>query len=100
MVRNSRYDAYTHEYLGDYLRFQRDYNKLNLMPLYNCFSNRICDDLQLNFEQIYLKSTLQKRTYKPINMRDTSTGEVTELPKEYWAYGSKLAITPEDYLHC
>lgn len=38
---NSIYDSSCHKYLGEYLRFLRDYKDLNLMGLYNCFANEI-----------------------------------------------------------
>jgi hypothetical protein len=46
-LKNNIYDSYTHEYLGDYLRFIRDFDRINLMPLYNCFSNVRSSNLDL-----------------------------------------------------
>lgn len=38
-ITRSYYSNDMHEYLGNYLRFLRDYKHINLMSLYNCFSN-------------------------------------------------------------
>jgi hypothetical protein len=43
------YDTKTHEYLGEYLRFLRDYHGLNLMSMYNCFTDKICNNIYFNF---------------------------------------------------
>lgn len=37
-IRNNYYDSYTHAYLGDFLRYVRDYLGVDLMGLYNCFT--------------------------------------------------------------
>lgn len=47
-ITNNAYDSYTHEYLGDFLRFHRDYLNINLMPLYNCFSESPCPNIDVS----------------------------------------------------
>jgi hypothetical protein len=47
-IRSTIYDSYTHTYLGNYLRFIRDYTGVNLMPLYNCFTNELVSNLKVD----------------------------------------------------
>jgi len=76
-IQNNVYDSYTHEYLGDFLRFHRDYKNINLMPLYNCFSNRTCPELDLE-----------------IKITDSYTAEFKTLDPKYTEPRYKIYMVP------
>lgn len=42
-IESKYYDINTHIYLGKYLRFLRDYHKVNLMSMYNCSISKTLD---------------------------------------------------------
>lgn len=46
----SYYSSELHEYLGEYLRAYRDTYRIDLMGLYNCFSNRLISKVSLPME--------------------------------------------------
>lgn len=42
------YDSDTHMHLGNYLRYLRDYKRIDLMPFYNCYNAHEISDVRLN----------------------------------------------------
>lgn len=45
---NTIYNSTTHYMLGKYLRYLRDFKGINLMHLYNCFSNDFITDVEID----------------------------------------------------
>ena len=89
-IKNNIYDSYTHEYLGQYLRFLRDYYDLNLMPLYNCFSNNLCSNLELKFD-IYSPSLLSMTNRNNLNELNINKKSVVFESKDK---SSKIYMVP------
>ena len=88
----SGYDPTTHNYLGNYLRYYRDYYNINLMPFYNCCTNEYVDNI--DFVDV-------NGTYQVISS-DDSRYKVLSVPVRF---GQKYNIaidcdTPLDMILC
>ena len=55
---NSEYDSKTHYYLGQYLRYQRDINDLDLMAYYNCWCGEYSDSIRIRNLSLTEKATI------------------------------------------
>jgi len=68
------YDSSTHERLGKFLRYYRDFTGIDLMPLYNCFSNRYNDRLQIKSSGITFRTDANIKVLEvPIKFNKTYT---------------------------
>lgn len=90
------YDGETHKFLGDYLRYVRDYHGLNLMPYYNCFTDEYVNDLGLQKVQSYkVKSLFPDDNLYPSNNLYFERNEVdSESYKLTSNQGYRIASIP------
>lgn len=75
-IDNMIYDRATHNYLGKYLRFMRDYKNFNLMSMYNCFDGNTLDD-DVTF-----------------NLTDNITIDFNSNSKNYIVYKIPISLVP------
>lgn len=76
LLNNSvNYDQYTHKYLGDYLRFVRDYTKVDLMCLYNCFNSEQLANTYKSLNNFEIDTANQNFIYYlvPVKLNQTYT---------------------------
>ena len=48
VIKNVNYDYLTHNRLGNYLRFIRDYKGINLMSMYNCYNGQSANNIDIS----------------------------------------------------
>lgn len=91
------YDPDTHKWLGNYLRFLRDYYNIDLMPFYNCFCGDYIDNSDIVDKMLVSNSynTLYKIISVPVRFGQTYNLSIqcdTPLEITYDFYGPKGII--------
>jgi len=81
-IKNINYDYITHNRLGNYLRFIRDYRGLNLMSMYNCFNGQSANNVDIKFETSYVDEEGKKTITHIFNTSDNSYKLLT-IPVKY-----------------
>ena len=77
---SNTYTSEVHERLGDYLRFQRDFYNINLMSMYNCFSNVFIDQFSL---PININKTNSSNTIKFIGSARNQLFKIFSFPVKF-----------------
>lgn len=81
---NNYYDAKTHLGLGNYLRYKRDYNKLDLLPMYNCFSGQLATEVELKFITGYDTSVNPPKPIYAEFSTKASSDKLYVVPVKLW----------------
>lgn len=78
------YDAFTHKYLGNYLRLIRDVYDINLMPYYNCFNYAIVGDALIEKKYNYVKKIIRETITWSLEWY--YSGDVIDINNNYRQY--------------
>jgi len=106
-IKTNYYDTYTHEYLGEFLRFIKDYKNIDLMSMYNCFSNNSPRSFSFEFQKedstYEISTDVSGRNLYMIPVRPNTTYTIAiEYPLQFtmfcsfYAFNSRL-FTTEDF---
>lgn len=64
VIKNNIYDYATHNRLGNYLRFVRDYKGVNLMSMYNCFNGQSANNVDISINNGTINFDTSDTSYK------------------------------------